>query len=94
MASEPIVDLTDERAQAEAIAQGILGEQVGPWIARELREKWPRRTGRSADAWVYSGGNLSNNVDYTESVATRDGPAMETVLKPVSTEAASRRWME
>lgn len=88
------VDLTAEMAQAAQLAGEVIDQQVGPWVEGELREKWPRRTGRSADAWTYSGGYLSNNVEYTEAVATRDGPAVQTVLQPISNEARDRAWTE
>lgn len=92
--AEPRVDLTDERAQALGLAGLILDEQVGPWIEDQLHETWPRRTGTSARAWNYASGNLTNNVDYAEHIRTRDGLAVDSVLQPIVTEAASRRWVE
>lgn len=89
-----IVDLTAEMAQGKRLVADILDRQIGPWMESELRAKWPRRTGRSANAWTYSSGKLSNAVEYTEHIRTKDGSAAESVLQPITKEAQTRAWTE
>ena len=88
------VDLTAEMAQAVQLATKVIDRRVGPWMEGELRAKWPRRSGRSANAWTYSSGKLSNAVEYTEHIRTKDGSAAESVLQPITKEAQTRAWTE
>lgn len=90
------IDLTAETQQARDIVSGVVNEQVGPWIADQLQARWPRRTGRSADAWTWDAGSqqVTNAVDYTEFVTIRGGLAIDTVLTSIESEASSRDWQE
>lgn len=93
--ADVVVDLSAERELALELAQHTLESQVGPHVQDELRARWPRRTGRSADAWTYVPSLLTNSVDYTEDVRVQGRTlALDSVLQPIVTEAQQRRWME
>lgn len=78
----------------DIIAEGsqVIDQAVGPWIAEELRRVWPRDTGRSGDAWTYSGGSLQNDTSYVTFTKTSGGLAIDTVLPEVQQQAARLKW--
>lgn len=87
-----IVDLTSEGAEILAEARKVLRSKVLPGIVEDLHSAWPKRTGRSAAAWVQAGDTVLNPLDYAAGIRTRDGLATDTVLQPILNLAQDKTW--
>lgn len=88
------IDLTQEIDAARKAASDAVADQVGPWIEGQLHTRWPRLTGRSADAWTWnpSARTLTNGVDYTPFIKKQGGLALSSVLTSITSEAQAIPW--
>lgn len=90
------IDLTREIEAARTAANDAIADQVGPWVEARLRERWPRLTGKSADAWTWNPETrtLTNGVDYTQfiNLKNRGGLALDRVLTSITSEALAIPW--
>lgn len=92
--AEVRIDLSGAVKSGREEALRVLQTRVLPWMADQLHTRWPRRTGRSANAWRAEGSSLVNDVPYTPHIRQDGVLALETVLPRLGNEAAARRWTE
>lgn len=90
------IDLSREMRAAREAVGSALARRVGPWIESQLHSRWPRLTGRSADAWTWDpvARTLTNGVDYTPYINLKNqgGLALDNVLTSIVREAQAIPW--